>query len=350
MLSEIISLLEYFFECLEWNFALLVKRPVVKLKKGLHNPIEQGNGNVLSIGNQSIEDYLLMADIMQPFYVKELLSKQDWSIFAKEHPSKGRRPYSPQAIVGLILYGLMQGISSLRDLARMARIDLGCIFITEGVFPDRSSIGRFIQRHAELLSEEFFIQLTQRVLKATKSSVCSVAGDGTIIEAASSRYRLMRQEAIEECRNKLKVQVEANPEDIKLAEDIEKIEHVANELQKRINKRKEQHKPTESMTLNPLEPEAMVQPTKKGKTSVPSYKPSVLANDQRVIVAIDVHPSNEIESLFPMIDMANKIGKDEIVNELLLDGGYESHKVLEESMKRDISVLCTPGGTNKKKD
>ena len=56
-------------------------------------------------------------------------------------------------MVGLVLYGLMQGISSLRDLARMARVDLGCIYITEGVFPDSSSICRFINRYKETLSE-----------------------------------------------------------------------------------------------------------------------------------------------------------------------------------------------------
>lgn len=344
----------------KWIFALIIKRPIVKLGKNPHSrssfsemKMEEKQDKEstlpLSIGNQSIEDYLLMADIIQPFYVKEFLSKQNWTLFEKNYKKTGRRPYTVKSVVGLILYGLMQGVSSLRDLARMARVDLGCIFITDGIFPDSSSIGRFIQRHADILNEDFFIQLTQNVLKETGSRVNSVAGDGTIIEAASSRYRLMRQEAIEEKRNKLMSQLEANPKDVELAMHVEKMQQVANEIQQRVNKRKERRQSTESVTINPLEPDAIVQPTKKGRTSVPSYKPSVLANDQRVIVAIDVNPSNEIESLFPMIDMANKIGKNERVSELLLDGGYGSLHVLEESVKRDISVLCTSGLGDKKK-
>lgn len=323
---------------------MIIQRPVLKIKKD-SNQDELG----ILIGNQSIEQHLLMADIRQPFYIIELLSKQDWSIFEEKYQIKGRRPYKPQAMVGVILYGLMQGISSLRDLARMARVDLGCILITGGLFPDYSSISRFIQRHQCVLSEEFFINLTKSILKVTRSGIRSLAGDGTIIEAAASRYSLMKHEAVEEKKKEARTKSVAHPEDRTLALAAEKMEQVANELQTRINKRKEQHKSIETVTINPNEPEAVIQPTKKGKTSVPAYKPSVLANDARVIVAIDVHPSNEIESLMSMLEMTDKMEKDEDVQELLLDGGYESHEVLEESIKRNISVLCAPGKKGKKK-
>ena len=340
---------------------MYIERPVIKLAaKRLDecssldidnkNPHQKAGDSVLRIGNQSLEDYLLMTNIMQPILIKEFLSKQDWSLFEKNYSKKGRRPYKPEVMVGLILYGLTNGVSSLRDLTRMARLDLGCIFITEGAFPDNSSICRFIQRHTELLSEEFFINLTRLVLKTTRSGVSSVAGDGTIIEAASSRYRLMKQEAIVEQRNKLLLKAEAAPDDAKLAADTAKIEQVTNILQDRINGRKKNGKSIDSLTIHPLEPEAVIQPTKKGKASVPAYKPSVLANDKRVIVGIDVNPSNEIQSLFPMVDMANKIGENESVKELLLDAGYCSVNVLSETVDREISILCSPESNSKKKD
>lgn len=334
------------YECFKWIYGynvMLIERPVLTLGK---NPDDE---LTVSIGNKSIEQHLLMADIRQPFYIKELLTKQDWTIFEEQHSTKGTRAYQPKAMVGLILYGLMQGISSLRDLARMARIDLGCIYITEGVFPDNSSICRFINRYKETLSEAFFINLTRSILKVTRSGVRSLAGDGTIIEAAASRYNLMKQEAVEEKKRKAFAKSTANPEDKVLALAADKMEQVANELQTRINKRKEQHKPIETVTISPIEPEAVIQPTKKGRASVPAYKPSVLANDARVVVAIDVHPSNEIESLMSMLDMTNKLEKEGEVKELLLDGGYESIEVLEESIKRDISVLCAAGKNSKKK-
>jgi len=322
---------------------MLIERPVLKLENKPNDEL------ALSIGNKTIEQHLLMADIRQPFYIKELLSKQDWTIFEEQHSTKGTRAYQPKVMVGLILYGLMQGISSLRDLARMARVDLGCIYITEGVFPDNSSICRFINRYKETLSETFFTNLTRSILKVIRSGIRSLAGDGTIIEAAASRYNLMKQEAVEEKRKDALAKSITNPDDKRLALAAKKMEQVANELQTRIDKRKEQHKSIETVTISPIEPEAVVQPGKKGKTSLPAYKPSVLVNDARVVVAIDVHPSNEIESLMSMLDKVNEIDKDSAIEELLLDGGYQSIRVLEESIKRNISVLCATGKNGKKK-
>lgn len=303
--------------------------------------LNKKNSADINVGNRSLEQHLLEADITTPFYIKEILSKQDWSIFEKENQLKKRRPYPFQSMVGLILYGLMQGLSSLRDLERLARVDLGCMFITDGICPDFSSIGYFIRRHQVILSDVFFLNLTKSILKITRSGVRSLAGDGTIIEAASSRYSLMRQEAIEQQHEELKSKLNKNTKDEKLALDIEEIERASKILQERIERRKEQRKSIETVSIHPIEPEAMVQPTKKGKISVPAYKPSVLANEARVVVAFDVHPSNEINSLFSMLDMTNQAGYEEKVEELLLDGGYESVKVLEKTIQQDISVLCT---------
>lgn len=311
--------------------------------------LNKGNEANINIGDRSLEQHLIEADIRPPLYIKEILSKQDWTIFEKEHQKKKRRPYAPKAMVGLILYGLMQGLSSLRDLERLARVDLGCMFITDGICPDFSSIGYFIRRHQTILSEVFFLSLTKSILKITRSGVRSLAGDGTIIEAASSRYKLMRQEAIAEKHEALTTQLSKNPQDQKLAIEVAKIEQVSKILQERINRRKEQRKSIETVSIHPIEPEAMVQPTKKGKISVPAYKPSVLANEARVVVAFDVHPSNEINSLFSMLDMTNQAGYEEKVEELLLDGGYDSVEVLEKTVKQNISTLCASHNKGSKK-
>lgn len=311
--------------------------------------LSKRNDAKIQIGDRSLEQHLIEADIRPPFYMKEILSQQDWTIFEKPHQQKKRRPYAPQAMVGLILYGLMQGLSSLRDLERLARVDLGCMFITDGICPDFSSIGYFIRRHQTILSDLFFLNLTKSILKLTRSGVRSLAGDGTIIEAASSRYKLMRQEALDEQRKILASQMSKKPEDLQLAIDIEKMERASKILQERIDRRKEQHKPVETVSIHPIEPEAMVQPTKKGKISVPAYKPSVLANDARVVVAYDVHPSNEINSLFSMLNTVNHADYEGKVEELLLDGGYDSAEVLEETVKNDISILCAPHDKSSKK-
>jgi transposase len=53
-------------------------------------------------------------------------------------------PYAPRLMMGLILYGVMQGVHSLRELERLAGLDLGCMWVTGGIAPDPANIGRFV--------------------------------------------------------------------------------------------------------------------------------------------------------------------------------------------------------------
>lgn len=99
-------------------------------------------------------------------------------------------------MMGLILYGVMQGVHSLRELERMARLDRGCMWVTGGITPDHANIGRFIVLHEQSLTQEFFESLTKSILLATGSSSERLAGDGTVIEAACSHYNLLKEEAV----------------------------------------------------------------------------------------------------------------------------------------------------------
>ncbi|WP_163370509.1 transposase [Endozoicomonas acroporae] len=130
-----------------------------------------------------------------PFAISDLLDEQDWSEFEQSYYSSGRPPYAPRCMAGLILYAIIHGVSSLRAIERMARIDLGCMWVSGGIFPDHANIGRFIIRHEKALNGSFFESLTQSVINRTGSHNHAVAGDGTLIEAACSNYNLIKEEA-----------------------------------------------------------------------------------------------------------------------------------------------------------
>ncbi|MCU7813874.1 MAG: hypothetical protein KZQ89_13420 [Candidatus Thiodiazotropha sp. (ex Lucinoma kastoroae)] len=49
-----------------------------------------------------------------------------------------------------------------------------------------------------VISEEFFVSLTRQVIKVSGSDMAIVSGDGTVTEAATSRCRLVKQEALGE--------------------------------------------------------------------------------------------------------------------------------------------------------
>jgi transposase len=145
----------------------------------------------------------------------------------------GRSPYAPQAMVGLILYGIMQGVTSLRDLERFARVDLGGMWVSGGILPDHSIIGRFIQRHEAYLTEEFFVALTRQVVKVTGSDAAIVSGDGTVIETAASRYRVVKQEALDQLHAKAKEAVAEQPSNEKRLKRLTQLQIAQDTLQDR---------------------------------------------------------------------------------------------------------------------
>jgi hypothetical protein len=85
-----------------------------------------------------------------------------------------------------------------------------------------------------------------------------------------------------------------------------------------------------------------IQRQKRGRGSAPSYKPSILVNEQRVILAQAMHGSSENAVIPAMLDQSEAITGAKI-EELLLDAGYCCYSVIGETLERDISLLCPEG-------
>lgn len=289
-----------------------------------------------------LDAHLKQTGQTQALKVRKLLAGLDWAEFEREYRVGGRRPYAPRAMLGLILYGIMQGISSLRMLEALARTDLGSMWISGGILPDHSVIGRFIQRHAELLSGEFFEQLTVRVLKVTRSGTQTVAGDGSVIEAAASRFQLMKAEALSQAIEKREsgVSMAADADVGTQQRRLSQLQQAQTVLQERQQKRQAKGKPADKLQINVQEPDAMIQPQKGSKRFAASYKPSVLANEIRVIVGQAVDPGSETGMVEGMLQQAQRLGAIETA---LFDAGYFSEGVIEATAAREIELLCPEG-------
>ena len=172
-----------------------------------------GNPHEIVLGTTRLEDYLKQAGQRAPFVVAQLLGQQDWLPFEQRYAATGRAPYAPRLMMGLILYGVMQGVHSLRELERLARLDLGCMWVTGGIAPDHANIGRFIVLHEDSLTQGFFESLTRAILKAGGSNSTRLAGNGTVIEAACSHYRLLREQAVKAHAEAANKAVERAPDD-----------------------------------------------------------------------------------------------------------------------------------------
>ncbi|TDI16682.1 MAG: transposase [Acidobacteria bacterium] len=263
-----------------------------------------------------------------------MLRSLEWGGFEARYRGGGRRPYHPAALLGLILFGIMEGKSSLRQLETMARKDVRSWWLTGGITPDHSVIGRFLNDHAERLSEEFFESLTREVLKVTRSSTQSLAGDGTVVQAAASRYRGVKQEAAEEAAKESRGRAEADPEDEKLGRQAEQAEGVAQAVRERVARRKRQRS---------SEPEAVFQPL-KDKSMAPSYKPTLLDNPERIIVGQQVPASSETRGFGALLRQAKRINGG--VKQLLLDAGFFCGESNGNGLRGRSGGSAVPGGND----
>ena len=87
----------------------------------------------------------------------------------------------------------------------------------------------------------------------------------------------------------------------------------------------------------PDEPEATVQPRKDGVMR-PSYKPSILADKNRLIVGQHVDPNSEMASVVPMLEQYRGVF-DSLPMTSLWDGNYNTFEMLELSISTDMNVL-----------
>lgn len=296
----------------------------------------------ITIGNTLLETHLKLANQKLPLVIAQVLDDESWDVFEQRYSNQGRPPYAPRNMLGLIFYGFMQGVSSLRGLERIARLDLGCMWVSGAIAPDHANIGRFINMHSESLTTSFFSSMIQTALRRTGSGVTSLAGDGTVIEAACSHYKVCREEALKAAGEDAQKALDKDPKNSHLQDGVEQIAKAMKIFDERKQSRKANGRKSHTLSISPSEPEAMVQQAKRGRGYAASYKPSVLANDQRVVVAIAVDPSNENSVIPQMLDevMSTTSQKIEL---LLLDAGYCTDNIIQNTLERDISLLCPEG-------
>ncbi len=104
--------------------------------------------------------------------LRGLLEELKWEVLTRAYHLTGRKAKHPRAMLGLIVYGILSGRWSLRDLEEMARLDAGAWWVCGGHQPDHGTIGEFIRRHAAVLTTAFFEDLVKYVNLRTSRRSC----------------------------------------------------------------------------------------------------------------------------------------------------------------------------------
>lgn len=137
---------------------------------------------------RSVEEYVPVEDVAR--YIDGFVNELDLSEIEKRYSYEGRKGFSPQTMLKLLVYGKIRGIHSSRELSQACDENLKFIYITSSQTPDFRTISLFRKR----FSKELARVLHQTIVIGLESGVIDlkcVAIDGTLIKsfAAEESYR-----------------------------------------------------------------------------------------------------------------------------------------------------------------
>lgn len=293
------------------------------------------------MGEQRLDAYLRDAEMGWVLELRQVLAKLDYAMLTARYSDMGRQAFHPRTVLGLILYGLFARHKALRDLERLSKLDVGAMWICGGHRIDHSTIGKFVQLHAETLSEEFFVAVAGWVVQQLKLRAGVASIDGTVVESAGSHWKAIKAEAARLAAEAAQQAASAAPQDEGLQAAAEAAAVVAAVAQERCARRQAQGKNVESVAVVPSDPEAVIQPRKDGAPR-PAYKPCTLMHEAGVIIGQYVHPTSEPAAVAPLLKQHAEVF-DALPTTLLMDAGLHSGPLLGELSEQGLNVLCPSG-------
>jgi transposase len=157
------------------------------------------------------------------YFILDILDEIDIQDIESIYQSKdvrGRQPYPPLMMVGLLLYGYCVGVFSSRKLEKATYEDIGFRVLAGGHHPDHTRISEFRRVHLETL-RGLFVQVLMLCREAGLVKLGHVALDGTKIQANASKHKAMSYERMQQAEKRLGEEVEVL---LKRAEETDALE------------------------------------------------------------------------------------------------------------------------------
>jgi transposase len=124
-------------------------------------------------------------------FLRQALSHLDLSAIHQAYRcERGRPPFHPQAMVGLLLYGACRGMYSSRKLAQACGDHLAFMYLTGRLQPDFHTIAQFRRRFRPVL-HDLFRQVLELCRQAGLVRLGHVSLDGTKVRANASKHKAM---------------------------------------------------------------------------------------------------------------------------------------------------------------
>lgn len=114
----------------------------------------------------------------------------------------GAPAYHPRALVGVWVYGFMDGIRSTRKLERACRDQVPYFWLSCMQRPDHNTLWRFYKGHRERMRSLFRLSVDMAV-RMELVDLAFQAVDGTKVKANASRERMLEEEGLERLYGRL---------------------------------------------------------------------------------------------------------------------------------------------------
>ena len=299
-----------------------------------------------------------LAEAIEPhdpvFVVRDVVGRLDlMAIHRSLQSERGRPPFHPQAMVGLLLYGACRGIYSSRRLQLACRHDVTFMYLMARAQPDFRTIAGFRQRFREQLGE-LFGQVLEMCRQAGLVRLGHVCLDGTKVRANASKHKAMSYERMQAKRKALAAEVESwfreaeredaaedeehgdddgfsLPEDwLETVKRLAKIEAAQALLEERARERAEREGfDPDAATVGPkaqtnfTDPESRIMHTPDGFQQAYNAQAAVDA-ESGVIVAQEVSQAPpDVQRLVPMLEKMIELN-GRAPEQLTADAGYSS--------------------------
>lgn len=159
------------------------------------------------------------------YQVADLVSALDLGAFFLPYEGDGRRnrPYNPEMMVRVLIYGYCRGVFSSRRLARYLREDVGGRYLAAGNLPAHRTLCEFRRRHLDDFGD-LFVQVVAVARELGLAKLGTLAVDGTRVKASASKRKAMTYSRMLEQERRLREEVSAllaRAEAIDAAEDRE---------------------------------------------------------------------------------------------------------------------------------
>jgi len=296
----------------------------------------------------------------------------DWKPWEKRYASRrGQPPIHPRLMAGCILYGLIRGLRSSRDLEEATRERVDFMWFLEMRSIDHSTFAQFRTQFGEelkLLNRDIVRQVCAR----QEDSLLQFLLDGTRIRANSSRHETRTAQGLEkliaQCAEELDRKLARLQETDAQAQEQEKgpsLQAEVAQLQSEVETLRKQadayrkaleiaqardavrkaHNGNKAKAVQvPLaDPDAQVTPNKEGGFA-PNYTPVAGVDAAtRMIVSQDVlEGSDENASVLPAVEAAEECtGKK--VQQVLADGNFAGGANLEALEQRGTEAYMPTG-------